>query len=403
MNRRRREVGIAAIVVLTILVLTAMFVQRAFYNLTHEDFRNSNFVFFWLAGRMILNGQNPYDTAQWLAGHDALGTTWRPNQIFPYPLPLAFLMTPLGMVSLPTAYFLWQLASEILIALSAWYLLQHWFGGRQSRLFLPLMIFLLYFGPVYLSLQIGSMAALTLIILVAAISLLTRGLPIPAGILLSLTMLKPPQGVTLLFLAGVWFLFRRDWKAIAGMCLGGIALIVSGLVKDPDWLGKFAAAGQVVLDRTLGVQSNIFSFAYLACGRELGCMWILGAAGTLLLFAATGAYLWRRRSELSTWEAFNLIIPVSFVSTIYLWSYDQLPYLIPLLWIAGTLVEKTRSYLPTFGLMLALVGISIVGLVIQAYTHQDLLSIVPTLVIIGLCLWLRGSKSPRLTASVAAA
>ncbi len=402
MNRPNRRVGIVAVAVLTVLVLTTLFVQRAFYNLTHEDFRNTNFFFFWLAGRMILTGQNPYDSAQWLAGHDAFGNTWRPNQIFPYPLPLAFLMTPLGLVSLPVAYFAWQLVSEIFIAVSAGYLLQHWFGGRQSRLFLPLMIFLMYFGPVYLSLQIGGMAPLTLIILVAAVALLARGRSLPAGILLSLTMLKPPQGITLLVLAGLWFLIRRDWKAIAGVGLGGLALVVLGLWRDPHWIGKFVTAGQAVLDRTLGIQSNVFSFAYLACGRDLGCMWIRGSAGLLLVLGLTTFYLWRRRADLSAWDVFNLIIPVGFVSTIYLWSYDQLPYLIPILWIAGTLVEKTRSYLPTFGLVLGLVAVSIVGLVIQAYTRQDLLSIVPTLVVIALCLWLQRSRPPRLAAEAIA-
>ncbi len=389
MNQQTRRVVIASLAVFTVLLLSALFVQRAFYNLTHEDFRNTNFLFFWLAGRMVLVGQNPYDSAQWLAGHDAVGNTWRPNRIFPYPLPLAYLMAPLGLLSLPTAYFYWQVTSEILIALSVWFLLRRWFGGRQALLFLPLMIFLMYFGPVYLSLQIGSMAPLTLIILVAAVALLDQQLSLPAGALLALTILKPPQGLSLLALATVWFLARRDWRAIAGIAIGGAGIAIVGLLRDPQWIGKFAAAGQIVLDRTLGFQSNVFSFAYLACGRDVGCMWVLGPLAMVVILGVAGLHLWRHRLDMSPSDAFNLIIPVSFLATIYLWSYDQLPYIIPIVWIAGTLVERTRSYLPTCGFMVILVVVSIIGLIVQAYTRQDLLSVFSTVVIVGLCLWLR--------------
>lgn len=402
MTQHNRRVVTIAVAVLTVLALAALLLQRAYYNLSHEDFRNTNFFFFWLAGRMVLIGQNPYDSVQWLAGHQAFGNTWRPNEIFPYPLPLAFLMAPVGLLPLPAAYFAWQIVSEVFIAVSAWYLLKHWFGGRQSRLFLPLMFFLLFFGPIYLSLQIGSLAPLTLLILIAALALLERGLSVPAGILLSLTMLKPPQGITILILAGVWFLARHDWKAIGGVALGGLALLTVGLSKDPGWIGKFATAGQVVLDRTLGVQSNVFSFAYLACGRNLGCMWMLGTAAMLLLLGLTSLYLWRHAGQQSPWDAFCLIIPVAFVSTIYLWSYDQLPYLIPMLWLAGSLVERSRSYIPTFALIIVLVLVSLIGLVIQAYTRSDLLSIFPTVLIIGLCLWLLGSKARSGAASASA-
>ena len=400
MTQHKRSAITIAVTVVTVLVLAALFTQRAYYNLSHEDFRNTNFFFFWLAGRMVLLGQNPYDSVQWLAGHDAFGNTWRPNQIFPYPLPLSFLMAPLGLFSLPAAYFTWQIVCEVFIAVSAWYLLQHWFGGRQSRLFLPLMIFLLFFGPIFLSLQIGSLAPLTLLVLVAGLALLERGLSVPAGMLLSLTMLKPPQGLTILVLAGVWLFARRDWKAIGGVAIGGLALLTAGLFKDPGWIGKFVSAGQVVLDRTLGVQSNVFGFAYLACGRSLGCMWILGTGAMLLLLGLTSLYLWHHARQQSPWDAFNLILPIAFVSTIYLWSYDQLPYLIPILWIAGSLVERSRSYVPTFALVIVLVLVSLIGLVIQAYTRSDLLSIFPTIVIIGLCLWLLGSKPKPAAASV---
>jgi len=382
-------------VVLAVLVLGLIFYLKAMQNYGHQDYTNSNFFFFWLSGRMMWTGQNPYDSTQWLAGHDAFGATWKPNKIFPYPLPLAFFMAPLGLLSLGQAYIVWQIVSQIIVALTVLWLIYHWRGRAARILFLPLVLALLFFGPVYLTLQIGSVGPLALASIVLGILLLEHDQSLAAGLVLSLTILKPPQGLTLLILAGVWFLARRDWKAIAGVALGGILLLAAGMIRDPLWLIKFRGASAVVLDRTLGVDSNIYSFAYLACGRTETCMWIAGSLGAILILAAGGYYLWHGRDRLDPWEAFNIIIPLGFISTIYLWSYDQLPYVIPSIWIVGTLVERTRSYLQAVIFLIVLDVLSIYALLVQANTQRDLFSIINTILILGVCLWLMHRASPQ--------
>jgi hypothetical protein len=380
-------------IILTVILLAMIFYFKALQNYTHQDYTNSNFFFFWLSGHMMWTGQNPYDQTQWLAGHDAFGVAWRPNQIFPYPLPLAFIMAPLGLVSLGQAYLAWQIVSEIAMALTVFWLIRHWRGQAERRLFLPLVIFLLFFGPVYLTLQIGSVGALALITVLLAILLLEQGQPLWAGMVLSLTLLKPPQGLTLLILAGIWFLARRDWKAILGVFLGGIVLLIAGMIRDPLWVIKFRSASAVVLDRTMGIDSNIYSFAYLACNQNVPCMWIAGTLGAIVILAAGGYYLWRNHDRFTAWEAFNIIIPLGFISTIYLWSYDQLLFVIPITWIAGTLVERTKSYILVFIFLISLDVLSFYSLLVQANTGKDLLSIINTILVLGLCILLWHKKS----------
>jgi hypothetical protein len=337
---------------------------------------------------MVLNGENPYDANQWLAGHDGADATWRPNQIFPYPLPLAIFTVPLGFFTIGQAFILWELVSQIILALTVFTLLQHWRERAPRLLFLPLIIFLLFFGPVYLTLEIGSIGPLALGALLAAILLLEKQKYLVAGMLISLIILKPPQGLTILALAGVWFLARRDWRAILGTGIGGVTLLLMGLFLDPLWLFKFRDAGQAVLDRTMGIHSNIYSFAYLACNQNTACMWGLGTLGTILILGIGSLYLWRNSSTLSNWQAFNLIIPLGFMSTIYLWSYDQLPYVIPVTWIAGTLIEKTRSFVFAFLFLIVVDLLSFAALTALALTGKDLWSLSTTLLLIGMCLWL---------------
>ena len=375
-------------VLLTITLLGGIFYLRARQNYSTQDYRNTNFFFFWLAGRMELTGENPYDQAQYLAGHDVSGATWKPNKIFPYPLPLSLFMVPLGLFSLGNAYIIWQIVSQILIATTVYVLLNHWTDPAPRRLFLLMMLFLLFFGPIFLTLQIGSIGALTLIIMTSALLLLEKDKSLFAGIVLSLTILKPPQGATILFLAGVWLLARRNWSAILGIALGGLALLLIGYFQDPLWLTKFRTASQAVMDRTQGIHSNVWSFAYLACKGASSCSMLLGGASALTLLGLGGLFLWRKQAEMSAWEAMNFIIPVGFVSTVYLWAYDQILYVIPVTWIIGTLVQKMKSYVPAFLFLVILVLYSFFALAQHANTSKDLWSLGNTILVLGATAWL---------------
>jgi Gpi18-like mannosyltransferase len=216
-----------------------------------------------------------------------------------------------------------------------------------------------------------------------SILLLEKDKSLLAGMLLALTMLKPPQGLTILLLAGIWFLAQRNWKAIFGVAIGGIALLVIGMIQDPLWLVKFRDASEAVMDRTQGVHSNVWAFAYLACNGTSPCWTILGGAASLVLLGLGGFFLWRNHSKLTAWEAFNIILPIGFVSTIYLWAYDQLPYLIPIVWIIGTLTQKSRSYLYSFLFLIVLVLYSLYALVQHAGTNRDLWSLGTTILVLG--------------------
>ena len=379
-------------IVLTVTLLAGMILLRSLQNYDHRNYLNSNFFFFWLAGRMELTGQNPYDQVQYLAGHDSAGFTWKPNKIFPYPLPLAILMVPLGMLSLPNAYLAWQIVSQVIMALTCFTLFSHWYAPPQKRMLLPLMVFLLFFGPVFLSLQVGSIGAIALLVVLGSILFYENKKTFMAGMILSLTMLKPPQGLTIILLAGVWFLSRKDWKAILGMASGGIALFLIGILQDPAWVTKFLVASQAVLDRSQGVNSNVWGLAFRICKGASPCSPLLGSASALIVLVLGSLFLWKKNIHLTVWEAFNFIIPLAFFSTIYLWSYDQILYIVPITWIVGMLVEMKKSYIQAFIFLVVLVLSSLIELAYFSYTHIDIWSIGNTFLVLGMVFWLMALK-----------
>jgi hypothetical protein len=368
------------IVLIFALIVGMVFVIARLSGNTNP--RDTNFSFFWLAGKMILNGENPYDQAQYLAGHDLHQINWRPNKIFPYLLPLAIFCIPFGFFSLDQAYFIWQITTLSIVAVTIFVVINQWERAAQRRLFVPLFIAMFFFGPVYLTLRTGSIGAFPLLIILFACLLLKNEKSFLAGVLLSLTILKPPQGLTILLLAGIWLLARRDWKAIYGMAAGGVLLLIIGLIQDPLWLMKFREAGSAVMDRTQGVHSNVWALSYLVCRGTSACSTILGAVGSVFILGLSGVFLWKRQAQAEAWEAMSFIIPIGFITTVYLWEYDQILYVIPIVWVVGTLVQKTKSYIHAFLFLIVLIFYAFFAVAKLRVTLHDLWSWGNTLILL---------------------
>jgi Glycosyltransferase family 87 len=388
MLMKRPQVFKVLRVISSVILFGIIFYFNALHNVPKEHHQNMNFFTFWLPGHMLLEGENPYNEAQWLDNHVSYGVTWIPNSIFPYPLPLAGFLIPLGLLSFREALFVWGFISQSILAISVYLLLFHWKDSAQRNLFPLLVIGYIFFGPVYLTLRTGSIGTFPLGILILSILLIEKEKSLLMGIVLSLLILKPPQGLPILILSGVWLLARSNWKAILGMVIGGLLLLFIGILIDPLWVPKFIGAGQAVLDRTLGNQSNVWSYSYLFCHQAQPCTNVLGMLGTLLLLGWGSFFLWRNHAWLTPWETFNIIIPIGFVSSVYLWMYDQLPYIIPITWIAAKLVEKTKTYIFTFLFLIVLEVIPFFLLAQLATTGKDLWNISITVIVLGTTLWL---------------
>ncbi len=380
-------------ITLTLSALAAVFILKASQNYRTQHPTNSNFYSFWLAGHMAWTGESPYDASQWKAGFDAVNATYRPSRILQYPLPLMYFMAPIGWLPPAQAYFAWLLATQAILAFTIYVLLGSQPGRR--RLFLPVTIFLLFFGPVFLTLQIGSVGAIALLAITLGIMLLKRNQPLWAGVAFSVLALKPPQAVPLFILLLVWFVARRQWRALAGIAIGGLLLLAVWVLRDPLWLIKFRASSDFLLGHSTGIQSNVYSGAFLACKGNLNCMWWLGSASALLVLALGSYLLWRNRADWTDWQAINIMLPMGFVCAVYLYSYDQLLYVIPIVWIVAMLLDRTRSYLASFLFLVLIDAVAFGALLAEADTQHDYWSLLTTLLVFGTCIWLSsvGAKS----------
>ncbi len=370
-------------IIFTITLLGSIFYVRALRENDRQKNTYTNFFVFWLSGDLILNGESPYNPEQWLAGHIANGYEQPAEEIFLYPLPLAVLLAPLGLFPHEQASLIWKILSQGLMALAIFLLLSQWQRPAHQRLFVPLVVICLYFGPVLLTQRSGSIGAITLLIVTISILLMQKERwRFVSGFLLAFTMLKPPQGMLILLLISIWLLARRDWKVIQGMIAGGIVLWLIGAIVDLNWVMKFLQSGEAAFDRRLGLHSNVWSFSYLICGKNMACAYALGGLAALILLGLAGSYLWKKQAQVTAWEAMNLIIPIGFVSTVYLWAYDQILYIIPIIWIVGTLVYKTKSYVQAFLFLIVLDIYAFFAMSKLGETSHDLWSLGNTLIVL---------------------
>jgi hypothetical protein len=185
--------------VFAVTLLGSVFYMRAVRENDNQKGTYTNFFVFWLSGNLILNGQSPYNPDAWLAGHAANGYEQPAESIFLYPLPLAVLISPLGFFPPEQASLAWKILSQSLMALAIFILLGKWQTPAHQRLFVPLVLICLYYGPVLLTQRGGSIGAITLLTVSIAIVLMQKNQwPFASGFLLAFTMLKPPQGLLIL-------------------------------------------------------------------------------------------------------------------------------------------------------------------------------------------------------------
>ncbi len=380
---------------LALAVMLPVHWNIAILNEQRVDYVNNGFFKFWLAGQMTWTPANPYSLEDWDEGHRLNGSTWMDEKRFAYPLPLALIVSPLGLLPIQTAYILWDFVAQILIAICLLWLATHWKGLNRRLYALFLLLAVTLNGNIYLGLMTGTVAALFLVFLTLALFFLEKRRDLLAGFFLALVILKPPL-VTILVLLGLWLLFSRRWRVIGGMAIGGLSLLVIGLLQDPQWLQKFLGTGDSLLGMRLGHQPTILSYTRLACKGGIDCAITWYGVVVLVLVALFAWVIWKKHAKLSPLMAFSLAIPLGVLLPPYIWSYDYTLLVIPIAYIALEMVRRQKTYIYATLFLLVLTALALAGLTMfwmnpdsNALTIQrDMWSIWTGLYILAFAWWL---------------
>ncbi|NMB87352.1 MAG: DUF2029 domain-containing protein [Chloroflexi bacterium] len=353
-----------------LLALSPVFLLAATWLVNALIYADSDFFSFWLAGRMNWTQQSPYSAEQWIAGHSQNGAQWVSDATFLYPLPLAVLLAPLGLLPLKAAYILWVTLSQVAVVVSILLLAGLERGRPRAPLVFPLLLGAFVLRPTLVTLRNGQLGAFLLLAACLAIYLWSRGAWFQGALALACLLLKPTLGGPVIALALVWLLARRQSNAIAGLAACALAFFLLGALRDPGWAGQFLAFGGQKLNSTFGYSPTLWGLSSLACGANAACTWAAGGLTSLACLVGTAAVLLARKG-LSPWSALGLILATALLATPYVWGYDQVLLLAPIAWITATLYRRGEAYLLTAVIPLSFAILSLGLLYLATRFNKD--------------------------------
>lgn len=355
--------------------------------------KDVDFFAFWLSGRMVLDGQSPFDLNLWQQSHAMYGSTWVEAGFF-YPATMAILFIPISILPLPVASVAWRWVSQIFVAGSLALLMSGWPVAKIKTHFAWVLVSALLFRPFVADIIIGQNAPLFLICLAGSLWLYTRGHSRWSMFLLAVVTLKPQLGLPLIGLVGLWLLIQnsfRDLLALAGWIVG---LYLVGFLVDPNWLAAL-------------IQTSLLKFATNPFTPTLrGAVWAffptqssiangIWIGISLILLGVYVRWLLKGRGKIDFSQVFGVAIPLTLIISPYLWNYDQLLLIIPIMLSLETMVFHSRPFLLTATMFIWVDVISWALLLVAIRLGWDAWSVLLPCVVLAL-LWGVGRLSPQL-------
>ncbi len=386
-NRKTFTAKLKTLLLFIGLGLFLVFVARSIVQAI--DYRNSDFFTFWLAGRLVWEGKNPYLAADWVGGHHQFGVTWIPNSQLVYPIPIAFFYAPLGFFPLYYAYILWIFFSELMI-LSSLYLLIQRLGDQYKNYIFPILVGVLLFRPTWLVIKNGQITSFLLFTLVITMLLWDQGLWFFGGMLLACIALKPNLGIPILVIMLWWLLLQRKHRAIQGVLVTGIALILLGQLLSPNWVIEYLTIGNKKAASVFGYNPTLWGIVSYLNNFGIQKWWIFGIVFSGGIFLGGLVFIGKKRTTLSILDVTSLAITITLFVTPYTWPYDQILLIIPIFDIIKSMKILKYPYLAIAAAFLSIDVLAVILLYISARMQREVWNAFIPFVVLGallLAIW----------------
>ncbi|MGL4551551.1 MAG: glycosyltransferase family 87 protein [Gemmataceae bacterium] len=328
-----------------------------------------DFVEYWAAGRLLLNGDNPYDLKKMEPLERDAGRPDAEDAIPmlnpPFVLPLVL---PFGVPPARVAQLLW-LAMHFAVLLFLCDALYRHFGGPEDYRIAAVALGLT-FGPSLTSIIVGQISPLLLLGAWAFLTLVRRGRDGLAGMATVLLAIKPHLCYLFWIAVLLWTLRTGRWKVIAGGVLAGLLLTAVALAFNPHVVSQYfemmrttppskyesPVFGTLLRRWQSGPHLGAFSWQYVPMLFGLG--WLAGA--------------WPRLKDEPWDDTFPTLLLMSLLTAPYgAWLFDLVLLLVPLLHLMAASLRAGRLVAPlaaAYGLVCAVIlGMVLVGVPYLAF------------------------------------
>ncbi|MBM3181631.1 MAG: DUF2029 domain-containing protein [Chloroflexi bacterium] len=321
------------------------------------SFGGVDFGVYYAAGRVFLQGGNPYDYSQLVT--EIVSSTGAPNNPYYYAPWFTWALTPLALLPFETARILWALLNFIfwfwglfnLSKLIAWPLI----GWRRWGMYL-LVTFVFAWGT-WGSEQVGVLIFLILTFMTLS---LEREKWLSGGIWMALLLFKPNITAFPVIALTVWLILRGKWKPVVSMAGALMLMAVLSLLVSPGWYLELlqpdkvtglsytlSESGFVQVQRYTTTMLNWLS-AYGIIGITAYAIYAIAALAGLLV-AVQAIYKARSITQLMA-----VVILVNFALVPYALFYDY-PSLVLTLFLINAELSTNPKMIWIQGLMNGLV------------------------------------------------
>jgi hypothetical protein len=371
------------LIFLLLLVIVFAIVAQALTQ-TRAYLVNDDFFTFYLSGYMISRGEDPYQAEQWVNNHYLFGATWIPEQIYLYPLPLAILLSPIGLLSLSQASVAWVFFAQVLVLVTVLMVMSFWRVPRSTPYILPVLAGIFLFRPTMVAIRNGQIGPYLLIIIVLVALFWHREQWLAGGIALAFLSLKPGIGLPIIGILFLWLLARRQVQGIVGLSLALFAIMFSGWLIAPDWIQNFLWMGEQKLSYSFGYSPTIWGMAGSVCKNNDACTVYVGAGACLLLVLFYLYWLLWKSRWVDPVIAIGSALAVALLITPYMWAYDQILLIFPLVLIVGQLAERKLPYLVTSTFLIIVSIVAILLILMAMWVGHDSWSATISVLVLGL-------------------
>ncbi len=333
--------AIVLIIVVILLGLPSPFLPRVGVL----DFRA-----YWSASYLLTHGGNFADPQQLIAVERRY-TGWQENYAFMTWNPpwLLVLLAPYTLVSFERAAWSWILTNITLVLTSTWAIWSLSAAQPTARRFiwLPALIGFIY-SPTLTAIAAGQVNTLVLAGLAGFLFFDSQANEVGAGSMLALTFVKPQLVYALLPVLVLESLVERRWRVVASIAVSLTILTTLVFILRPGFAAEYLAMLQ---------GANLLNYQTPTIGGWLemsfGWSWAKVAG---VVIAPIGMILWwYHQRNLPTRTIVDAGLILSVLTVPFVWSYDFIVLLIPLMRIAGWIVDGVLFKFASIAIIMAIV------------------------------------------------
>jgi hypothetical protein len=356
-------------------------------------YEERDFHCWWVAGRIIANGGDPYDAAQFVPAVQAIPPSEakafeRCGRRLSYPPWTGVALAPFGALPLPTAAALW---ASLAVAAAVLGINWTWQLAGLRRFSWPLVLVLVIgTEPFARNFSEGQFATFTLALTAGAALSMRSNRDRAGGIATAGLSVKPHTTIGFAAVLLALAIFRRRWRLVGAAAATGLGLVGLTQLLRPGWLVEFFAAS-TSLSGSIPDRTTIWNLAG---------SWTLAIVMIAVLVAVVLVLIRRRGADDA--EILGLAVAFSLVVAPYAWEHDLVVLAIP--WTMVIAHATRLGPLPRRALTIATIVVAlplpwILAAVAALRGTESLTVLVPMLTAVLLALAIRWAPSPQVNES----